>query len=48
MAAARVAVWALDERGQRREQVPVTDAGGKASFEIGAKYKTLWYEAVIQ
>jgi hypothetical protein len=46
--AARVSVWALDERGQRREQVPVADAGGKASFEIGAKYKTVWYEASIR
>jgi hypothetical protein len=46
--AARVTVWALDERGQRREQVPVRDVGGKAGFEIGAKYKTLWYEAVIR
>jgi hypothetical protein len=48
VAATRVAVWALDERGQRREQVPVTDVGGKATFEIGAKYKTLWYEAVVK
>ena len=48
VAPARLAVWALDERGQRREQVPVTDTGGKASFEIGSRYRTLWYEAVIR
>jgi hypothetical protein len=32
--------WALDERGQRREEIQVTS--GK--LEIGPKFKTLWYE----
>lgn len=38
-------VWALDERGQRKERLRVeTDAQGKAVIEIGPQYKTLWYE----
>ncbi len=32
--------WALDERGQRREELPVAD--GKLT--IGPQFKTLWYE----
>jgi hypothetical protein len=46
--ATRLTVWALDERGQRRELVPVRDAGRSATFEIGATYRTLWYEAVVR
>lgn len=41
--AASVRVWALDERGMRREQVPVTGCM-HATFEIGARYHSLWYE----
>ncbi len=36
--------WALDERGQRREEIPVVD--GK--LEIGPQFKTLWYEVERQ
>ncbi|MBQ0006058.1 MAG: hypothetical protein KBS57_01465 [Alistipes sp.] len=36
--------WALDESGVRKCEVPVTSEGGKAVIEIGAKYKTIWYE----
>ena len=36
----RFKAWALDERGQRREEVPVRDA----KLEIGPQFKTLWYE----
>ncbi|MCC7491611.1 MAG: hypothetical protein IT204_04660 [Fimbriimonadaceae bacterium] len=47
--AARTAVWALDERGQRREPVPVTAAAeGRATFEIGPRYRTLWYEVAVR
>lgn len=45
---ARVEVWALDERGKRRQRVPVVSNGGKASFAIGPQYRTLWYEAVVR
>ncbi len=43
-----VAVWALDERGQRRERVPVTAAGGFARWEIGPAHRTLWYELHVE
>ncbi len=36
--------WALDERGQRREELPV--AAGKLT--IGPQFKTLWYEVERQ
>jgi hypothetical protein len=35
-----VVVWALDERGQRRERLP--------NGEIGPQYRTIWYEVVVQ
>ncbi len=41
-------VWALDEKGQRKEEVPVKNVAGGIQFEIGPKYKTLWYEAGIR
>ena len=48
VAAARVTVYALDERGQRREKVAVQDAGGKATFDIGPDHKTIWYEVELK
>jgi hypothetical protein len=36
--------WALDGRGQRGEEVPVTAAAGKGTMVIGPEFKTLWYE----
>ena len=36
--------WALDERGKRREEIPV--AGSKLT--IGPQFKTLWYEVERQ
>lgn len=44
----RVEAFALDERGQRGRQLPVADAAGKASIQIGPDYRTLWYEIVIR
>ncbi|MEI6501074.1 MAG: carbohydrate binding domain-containing protein, partial [Armatimonadota bacterium] len=46
--AARVTVYALDERGQRREKVAVRDEGGKATFDIGPACKTIWYEVEVK
>ncbi len=43
----RVHVWALDERGQRKEEVPVRKERGQTVVEIGARYRTLWYEVVV-
>ncbi|MDR3710344.1 MAG: hypothetical protein P4L33_18760 [Capsulimonadaceae bacterium] len=37
-------VWALDPTGARAKAVPVTVAGGAASFTIGPEYRTVWYE----
>ena len=39
-------VLALDDKGARAVEVPSTLAGGKLSFEIGPRFKTLWYEIV--
>ncbi len=36
--------WALDECGQRREEIPVAGA----TLEIGPRFKTLWYEVERQ
>ncbi|MBI5832981.1 MAG: carbohydrate binding domain-containing protein [Armatimonadetes bacterium] len=42
--AARVKAWALDERGQRRAALPVSEVGGHAVLAIGPEWRTLWYE----
>ena len=34
--------WALDERGQRRAEIPVANG----TLEIGPQHRTLWYEVV--
>lgn len=40
-----VEVWSLDERGQRKEKLPVeTGVGGKAVINLGPRWQTLWYE----
>ncbi|MBO7683599.1 MAG: hypothetical protein J6T51_02610 [Kiritimatiellae bacterium] len=40
--------WALDERGERKAEVPVTaDAGGRAAIAIGPGYRTVWYEIAV-
>jgi hypothetical protein len=45
--AAGVAAWALDERGQRGQPVPVeADRDGRAVLRIGPPNRTLWYEVV--
>ena len=47
--AARVQAWALDERGQRKTQLPVqADAQGRAAVVIGPRSRTLWYEVVAE
>lgn len=45
--ARRVRAWALDERGNRREPLPVS-GGARASVEIGERYRTLWYEVEVR
>lgn len=46
-AARRVRAWALDERGQRRAEVPLSQTDGRAALTIGPEWKTLWYELVV-
>ncbi len=43
--AKRIKVWALDERGHRKTEIPVNaDAHGNAVLEISPQWRTLWYE----
>jgi hypothetical protein len=43
--AKQVQAWALDERGQRKNQIPVNaDPSGNAVIRIGPQWQTLWYE----
>lgn len=47
MPASAVQAYALDERGARKAKLPVSsDSGGRAVIQIGAQYRTLWYEVV--
>ena len=41
-------VYALDGGGARAGEVPVSLAKGQLSFEIGPRFKTLWYEIVME
>jgi hypothetical protein len=47
-AAKVVQVHALDGAGARTGEVPSTLAAGKLSFEIGPRFRTLWYEVVAE
>ncbi|MCF0235005.1 MAG: MBG-2 domain-containing protein, partial [Thermoguttaceae bacterium] len=44
---AKVGVYALDARGDRSERLSVREVEGGAAFDIGAEYKTIWYEIVV-
>jgi hypothetical protein len=46
--ASKIAVWALDEKGNRKEQIPVASINGRQQFTIKPQWKTLWYEIEIQ
>ncbi len=41
-------VHALDGAGARAGEVPATLSGGRLSFDIGPRFKTLWYEVVVE
>jgi hypothetical protein len=47
VAAARLKVWALDERGQRRTALAVTGSASNAVLSAGATAATLWYEIEV-
>jgi hypothetical protein len=44
---AKAKAWALDARGQRRDEVPLRSSDGKTTIEIGPASKTLWYEIAV-
>jgi hypothetical protein len=47
--AGEVRAWALDERGQRGEDIRVdADAEGRAVLRIGPPSRTLWYEVAVR
>lgn len=47
--AAQVQAWALDERGQRREALPVAAEGADhAAISLGPQWRTLWYEVEVR
>jgi hypothetical protein len=48
VAGSRVRAWVLDERGQRRADLPVQTGGGRAALEIGPRHRTLWYEVWVE
>jgi len=39
-----IEVWALDNRGERLNQVPVSTEGDRKAFYIGPEFGTVWYE----
>jgi hypothetical protein len=41
-------VHALDGNGARAGEVPASLSKGKLSFEIGPRFKTVWYEVVME
>jgi hypothetical protein len=43
-----VKMFALSGAGFAAGEVPATITDGKLTFEIGAKFKTLWYEIMAQ
>jgi len=43
-ASANTRVWSLDETGQRKTQLSVTDHNGKARIVLNGTTATLWYE----
>jgi hypothetical protein len=47
-AAKSAKVHALDGGGARAGEVPASLSGGKLSFDIDPRFKTLWYEIVVE
>ena len=46
--AAHVRAFALNEAGNRTQELPVTGTATEARVEIDPKYRTLWYELVVE
>ncbi len=45
--ASRVRLFALDEKGRKKEEIPVEGGAGKALLRLGPAHETLWYLAVL-
>lgn len=43
-----IEVWALDNRGERVRQVPVSTEGNHKAFYIGPEFTTVWYEIAVE
>lgn len=43
-----VKCYPLDERGNRREAIPVARHDGRSQIELSPKHKTVWYELVLE
>ena len=43
----RTRCFALDERGERKAEIPVETVKGKSRITIGPEYQTVWYEIQI-
>jgi len=41
---ANIEVWALDNRGYRKQALPVMDEKGYKTFTVGPEYEAIWYE----
>jgi hypothetical protein len=46
--AGKVQLYPLDERGDRKTAIPVTQRDGQALLRLGPEHKTVWYEAVVK
>lgn len=46
--ATTVRLFALDQTGNRAQEVPVRRSPAGARLEIGPQYRTLWYELVVE
>jgi hypothetical protein len=47
VAAGRVKVWALDERGQRQRSLAVSPAGEGAILSVDESSGALWFEVEV-
>lgn len=46
--AEKVKVFALNPNGERLQDVPVHSTNGGSTFDIGPKYRTVWYELEVK
>jgi hypothetical protein len=48
LSAARWKAWALDERGQRKAEVPLKKTGADTQLTLSPDHKTLWWEIATE